>query len=68
MKTQTVPVVIRALGVIKKDIEKHTNKIPGNINVTELQNITLLGSAHILKKVLNISPWIERMCNHFLRN
>ena len=54
MKTQIVPVIIGALGVIKKGIDKEICKIPGNINVTELQKITLLGSAHILRKVLSI--------------
>ena len=54
MKTQTVPVVIGALGLVKKGLEKHTNKIPGNINLTEIQKIALLGSAHILRRVLSI--------------
>ena len=55
MKTTTVPVVIGALGVIKKGIEKHIEKIPGTINITELQKIALLGSSHILRKVLSIN-------------
>ena len=53
-KTQIVPVVVGALGVIKKDIDEQICKIPGKINVTELQKIALLGSAHILRKVLSI--------------
>ena len=55
MKTTTVPVVIGALEVIKKGIEKHIEKIPGKINITELQKIALLGSSHILRKVLSIN-------------
>ena len=51
MKTQIVPVVVGALGVIKKGIDEQICKIPGKINVTELQKITLLGSAHILEKL-----------------
>ena len=54
LKKITVPVVIGALGVVKKGIEKHTDKIPGKINITELQKIALLGSSHILRKVLSI--------------
>ena len=54
LKTITVPVVIGALGVVKKGIEKHIDKIPGKINITELQKIALLGSSHILRKVLSI--------------
>ena len=54
LKTITVSVVIGALGIVKKGIEKHIDKIPGKINITELQKIALLGSSHILRKVLSI--------------
>ena len=54
LKTTTVPVVIGALGTIKKDIENYTNKIPGKINIHELQKITLLSTAHLLRQVLSI--------------
>jgi len=54
LKTITVHVVIQALGVVKKGIEKHIDKIPGKIIITELQKIALLGSSHILRKVLSI--------------
>ena len=37
-----------------RGIEKHIDKIPGKINITELQKIALLGSSHILRKVLSI--------------
>ena len=33
LKTTTVPVVMGALGTIKKDIENYSNKIPDNINI-----------------------------------
>ena len=55
MKTQFVPVVIGALGVVKKGIEKEISKIPGKIKITELQKIALLGSAQILRKVLSVN-------------
>ena len=54
LKTITVPVVIGALGIVKKGNEKHIDKIPGKIKITELQKIALLGSSHILRKVLSI--------------
>ena len=44
MKTQIVPVAIGVL--VKKGIEKQIDKIPGNINITELQKIALLSLAH----------------------
>ena len=54
LKTITVHVVIGALGVVRKGIEKYIHKIRGKINVTELQKIALLGSSHILRRILSI--------------
>ena len=53
-KTTTVPVVMRTLGTIKKGLESNIHKIPGNINIHELQKITLLSTAHLLRRVLSI--------------
>ena len=53
LKTETVPVVIRALGLVKKVIVKYVEKIPGNINIEGLQKISPLDEAHFfLRKVL----------------
>ena len=54
LKTTTVPVVMGALDTITKDMENYTYKIPGNINIHELQKITLLSTAHLLRRVLSI--------------
>ena len=54
MGTETVPVAIGALGVIKKGTDKYFDRIPGSANIKELQKITLLGTAHILRKILSI--------------
>ena len=54
LKTTAVPVVMGALGTIRKDKENYSNKIPGNINIHELQKITLLSTAHLLRRVPSI--------------
>ena len=53
MKVTTIPVVIGALGAIKKGMKSNIDKIPGKIYLEELQKITLLGTALILRKVLS---------------
>ena len=53
MSTETVLVVTGALGVIKKGLEEQTGKILCSINISELQKIMLLGTAHILISVLS---------------
>ena len=37
-----------------KGLEKYIKQIPANIKINELQKITLLGTAHILRKTLSI--------------
>ena len=54
MKTEIIPVVVGALGVVKKGSEKFIGEIPGNINLQEIQKTTLVGTAHILWKVISI--------------
>lgn len=49
-----IPVVIGALGVIKKGLEKYVDKIPGTVSIDELQKMTLLGTAQILISILSI--------------
>ena len=53
MRTETIPVIIGALGAIKKGLETYLGRIPGQISIGELQKITLLGIAHILRRVLS---------------
>ena len=54
MRTETIPVIIGALGAIKKGLEAYLGRIPGQLSISELQKITLLGTAHILRRVLSI--------------
>jgi len=44
--------VIGATGAISKSFRKYMNNIPGNHEVKELQKTAILGTAHILRKVL----------------
>ena len=54
MRTETIPVIIGALGAIKKGLETYLGRIPGQISISELvQKITLLGTAHILRRLLS---------------
>jgi hypothetical protein len=51
-KTGVIPVIIGATGTISKLFRKYVNNIPGNHEVRELQKTTILGTAHIIQKVL----------------
>jgi len=52
VKTKVIPVIIGATGTISKPFRKYVSNIPGKQEVTELQKTAILGTAHILRKVL----------------
>jgi hypothetical protein len=52
VKTKVIPVIIGATGTISKSFRKYVSNIPGKHEVQELQKTAILGTAHILRKVL----------------
>jgi hypothetical protein len=52
VKTRAIPVIIGATGTIRKSFRNYVSSIPGNHEFRELQKATILGTAHILRKVL----------------
>ena len=52
VKTKVIPVIIGATWTISKSFRKYVSNIPGNQEVKELQKTAILGTAHILRKVL----------------
>jgi hypothetical protein len=45
-------IIIGATETISKSFRKYVSTIPGNHGVRELQKTAILGTAHILRKVL----------------
>jgi len=52
VKTKVVPVTIGATETISKSFRKYVSNIPGKHEVKELQKTAIMGTAHILRKVL----------------
>jgi hypothetical protein len=52
VKTRVIPVIIGVTGIISKSFRKYVSTIPGNHELKELQKTAILGTAHILQKVL----------------
>ena len=52
VKTKVTPVIIGTTGTISKSFRKYVSNIPGKHEVKELQKTAILGTAHILRKVL----------------
>jgi hypothetical protein len=52
VKTKVTPVILGAIGTISKSFRKYLNSLPGKHDIKELQKTAILGTAHILRKVL----------------
>ena len=52
VKTKVILVIAGATGTISKSFRKYVSNIPGKREVKELQKTAVLGTAHILRKVL----------------
>jgi hypothetical protein len=52
VKARVIPAVIGATGTISNSFRKYVSNILGNHDVRELQKTAILGTAHILRKVL----------------
>jgi hypothetical protein len=52
VKTEVIPVIIGATGTISISFRKYLSGTPGKHDTKELQKTAILGTAHILRKVL----------------
>ena len=52
VKTKVIPVIIGATGTVSNSFRKFESNITGKHEVKELQKTAILGTAHILRKVL----------------
>ena len=52
VKNKMILVILGATGTISKSFRKYVSNIPGKHEVKELQKTAILGTAHILRKVL----------------
>ena len=50
----TETVVVAALGTVKKGMVENIKQVSERATVTEIQNICMLGTAQILRKVLSV--------------
>ena len=53
-ETLIIPIIVRALGSMPKDLERNLKKLDISPNLGTLQKSVLLGTATIIRKVLSI--------------
>jgi len=52
LKCMTVPVIIGATGIVTRSLKKNLETIPGKHSIDLLQKTAILGTSHIIWKVL----------------
>ena len=51
MKTEVIPIVIGALGTIRKGMEDNIRSVSGNMNIQTVQNGLVLPSGDVMKQI-----------------
>jgi hypothetical protein len=52
VRIKIVPVIIEAMGTIKKGLDQNLQVLPSHPSATGLQKVTPMSTAHIIRKVL----------------
>jgi len=52
LKCTIVPVIIGATGIVTRSLKKNLEAVPGKHSIDSLQKTAILGTSHIIRKVL----------------
>jgi hypothetical protein len=52
LKCTIIPVIIGATGIVTRSLRKNLEAVPGKHSIDSLQKTSILGTSHIIQKVL----------------
>jgi hypothetical protein len=52
LKCTIIPIVIGATGIVTRSLRKNLEAVPGKRSIDSLQKTAILGTSHIIRKVL----------------
>jgi hypothetical protein len=52
LKCMIIPVIIAVTGIVTRSLRKNLEAVPGKHSIDSLQKTAVLGTAHIIRKVL----------------
>jgi len=52
VKCSIIPVIIGATGIVTRSLRKNFEAVPGKHSINSLQKTAILGTLHIIRKVL----------------
>jgi hypothetical protein len=53
LKCTSIPIVIGATGIVMRSLKKNLEAVPGKHSIDSLQKTAMLGTSHIIWKVLH---------------
>ena len=57
LKCTIIPVIIGATGIVMRSLRKNLEAVPGKHSTDSLQTTAMLGTTHIIRKVLQCEAW-----------
>jgi len=57
LKYTIIPVIIGATGIVTRSLRKNLEAVPGKHSIDSQQKTALLGTSHIIQKVLQCEAW-----------
>ena len=63
-KVEVIQAITGATGIVDKNIKRYVGRIPGCHSIYSLQRSAVLGTVHILKKVLSIKARLSNRTRH----
>jgi len=52
LKCTTIPVIVGATGIVTRSLRKNLEAVPGKHSIDSLQKTAILGTTHIIRKVM----------------
>ena len=52
LKCKIIPIIIGATGIVPRSLRKNLEAVPGKPSIDSLQKTAILGTSHIIRKVL----------------
>jgi hypothetical protein len=52
LKCTTIPIIIGATGIVTRSLRKNLEAVPGKHSIDSLQKTAILGTSHIIRKVM----------------
>jgi hypothetical protein len=52
LKCTIIPVIVEITGIVTRSLKKNLEAVPGKYSIDSLQKTAILGTSHIIRKVL----------------